>query len=196
MVNEDELDLLAFRRLIRQAVQASLAGDEAAACGLHEQAMALWRGDPLADIDLLRGHAALAEIEAERAAIVLKYAAAAISKGWHDRVLPHLRALTRWEPFNEQAHAYLMIALAGLGQQAAALQIYEDLRQRLDVELGVRPGRQLAEAHLRLLRQDVPAAETTDQLQRSGHRRERSSVQPSRTSERKDRASRRPCRRR
>ncbi len=158
-IDDDELDLLAFRRLI---ARARLADDEAAACGLHEQALALWRGDPLADVDALRGHPVLADIRAERTATVLGYAAAAISGGRQERVLPHLRALTRWEPLNELAHAYLMIALAGLGQQAAALQTFEHLRGRLDAQLGVRPGKQLTDAHLRVLRQDVPASRAAD----------------------------------
>jgi DNA-binding SARP family transcriptional activator len=50
-----------------------------------------------------------------------------------------------------------MIALAGTGQQAAAIGIYEDLRSRLDGELGLYPGEELAEAHLRILRQDIRA---------------------------------------
>lgn len=163
-VNEDELDLLAFRRLIRQA---RLANDEAAAYAIREQALALWCGDPLADIDALQEHPVLADVRAERAAAVLAYAAAAISRGWHEQALPHLRALTRWEPLNEQAHAYLMIALAGLGQQAAALQVYEHMRRLLDTQLGVRPGKHLTDAHLQVLRQDIPAPQAADEAQRS-----------------------------
>src|SRR5262245_16550219 len=51
-----------------------------------------------------------------------------------------------------------MIALAGTGQQAAAIHVYQDLRLRLDHELGVYPGKALVEAHLRVLHQDIPAA--------------------------------------
>ena len=47
--------------------------------------------------------------------------------------------------------------LAGTGQQAAALAVYGRLRQRLDEQLGVRPGPVLAQAQERVLRQDVPA---------------------------------------
>ncbi len=79
-------------------------------------------------------------------------------RGLHERVLPHLEAVIQREPLNEQAHAQLMLALAGSGQQAAALQLFEELRHRLDDQLGVRPGPELADAHLRVLRQEVPAA--------------------------------------
>jgi DNA-binding SARP family transcriptional activator len=50
----------------------------------------------------------------------------------------------------------LMLALAGSGQQAAALQTYATIRQRLADELGVEPGVALRGAHLRVLRQDIP----------------------------------------
>lgn len=158
MVSDSELDLLEFRQLSARASRATEAGDEVAAFRLYEQAMEVWRGTLLADVEMLRGHIATAEVSAERSAVLLRYAMAAVCIGRHDRVLPHLRVLTRLEPLNEPAHAHLMLVLAGLGQQAAALSVYQDLRQRLDVQLGVRPGPQLAAAHLRVLRQEIPAA--------------------------------------
>jgi hypothetical protein len=71
-------------------------------------------------------------------------------------VLPLLQEFTRRDPLNERAHASLMTALAATGQQAAALQIYENLLRRLDDELGVRPGGEIAKAHLKVLRQEIP----------------------------------------
>jgi hypothetical protein len=73
-------------------------------------------------------------------------------------VLPRLQALADAEPLNELAHARLIIALAGAGQQAAAIRVYQDVRVRLDRELGLYPGEELSEAYLRVLRQDIRAA--------------------------------------
>jgi DNA-binding SARP family transcriptional activator len=50
-----------------------------------------------------------------------------------------------------------MIALAGSGQQAEALHVYHEIRRRLDEELGVLPCALLAEAHARILRQEIAA---------------------------------------
>jgi DNA-binding SARP family transcriptional activator len=75
----------------------------------------------------------------------------------YNRVLPHLRSLTLREPLHERAHALLMIALAGSGEQAAALTVFEDLRHRLDEQLGMRPCPELADVHQRVLRQQVTA---------------------------------------
>jgi DNA-binding SARP family transcriptional activator/tetratricopeptide (TPR) repeat protein/transcriptional regulator with XRE-family HTH domain len=157
-VTAGQLDLLSFEQLVGRAGAACSPGDGVAACDLYERALKLWQGEPLADVDVLRGHPAVLGLGHRRTAVITAYAQTAIKIGLHERVLPHLEALTQREPLNEQAHAQLMLALAGSGQQAAALQLYQELRRRLDDQLGVRPGPGLADAHLRVLRQEVPAA--------------------------------------
>jgi DNA-binding SARP family transcriptional activator/DNA-binding XRE family transcriptional regulator len=153
----EQVDLLLFRDLAAQAVAAQASGDDAYACMLYEDAARLWRGDPLADIDLLFGYPGIFLLRHQLTSVLLRYAELACALGQYRRVLPLLRALAVAEPLNESAHARLMIALAGTGQQAAAIGIYEDLRSRLDGELGLYPGEELAEAHLRILRQDIRA---------------------------------------
>lgn len=151
-----QLDLLAFHDLGERAMQARARGDLPAACGLYEKALNLWRGEPLDELDLLRGIPAVSELERQRTDLIVEYSDAAFGAGLHDRVLPHLRALAAREPLNEKAHARLMIALAHTGQQAASLRIFDELRCRLDDELGVCPGTELADAHQCVLRQDFP----------------------------------------
>jgi DNA-binding SARP family transcriptional activator/transcriptional regulator with XRE-family HTH domain len=151
-----EADVLAFRELAARAA-AARASSDAAACELYEQAVGLWRGDPLADVDLLYGHPGVALLRQQLGAVLMLYADVACALGEHRKVLPRLRAFTAAEPLNERAQARLMIALAGCGQQAAALRVYEGLRMRLARELGLYPGDELAEAHRRLLSQDVTA---------------------------------------
>ncbi len=153
-----ELDLETYESLARQARTASRAGEPFAACELFDQALGLWRGDPVADVEPLRAHPAVARLALQRAGLVVEYAEAASAHGWHSRVLPHLQALARHDQLDEHAHGCLMIALAGSGHQAAALDLYEQVRRRLDDQLGVRPGAELAAAHGRVLRQDIPAA--------------------------------------
>jgi DNA-binding SARP family transcriptional activator/tetratricopeptide (TPR) repeat protein len=153
-----ELDVVVFGELARQAGAAAAGGDAAAGCGLYEQALGLWRGDPAGDVPVLRGHPAVAELLRRRAEVVAGYAQAASGLGRDEQVIGLLDGLARAEPLNERVHARLMVALAGAGQQAAAVAVYEDVRRRLDEELGVYPGAELAEAHRRLLRQGVPAS--------------------------------------
>jgi DNA-binding SARP family transcriptional activator/tetratricopeptide (TPR) repeat protein len=153
-----DLDLRTYERLSRQARVAWRAREAFQASELFDQALGLWQGDPLADVEPLKTHPAVARLALERAGLVVEYAEAASAHGWHSKVLPHLQALAGHDQLNEHAHACLMIALAGGGHQAAALEVYEQIRRRLDDQLGVRPGADLAAAHARVLRQDIPAA--------------------------------------
>jgi len=151
-----ELDAAAFAELAGRAGAAAASGDAAAACGLYARALALWRGEPAADAPVLRGHPAVTDMVRRQAEAVLGYADAACGLGWHQRVLPLLEELARQQPLEERVHARLMVALAGAGQQAAAIGAFEAVRRRLDEDLGVRPGPELTAAHQRVLRQDVP----------------------------------------
>ena len=151
----DELDLAVFRRSVRDARSAAARGDLAAACRLYERALKLWRGDVLSDVELLRGHAAVVELNRSRADAVMDFAGAATSTAGPAMVLPHLRELCVRERLNEQACAFLMMALATAGQQADALSAFGELRQRLDAELGIRPSALLEHVHLQVLRQEV-----------------------------------------
>jgi DNA-binding SARP family transcriptional activator len=149
------VDLTDFGQLARRADVAVAQGEFRLACALYERSLGLWRGEVLADIDLLQGYAAAVEAGRRRTEVMLRFASAAAASGTYERVLPHLRGLCAREPFHEQAHARLMTALAATGQQAAALRLFGELRHRLDTELGVRPGRQVTAAHLHVLRQQA-----------------------------------------
>ncbi|MGD0703125.1 MAG: BTAD domain-containing putative transcriptional regulator [Trebonia sp.] len=150
-----ELDLLAFRELAAQAASTRSAGDDVTAVELYRRAVSLWRGEPLADVDALSGHPGITALRQELLDVLLRYAEVACACGQHQSVLPRLQALADAEPLNEPAHARLIIALAGSGQQAAAIGVYEDMRLRLNRELGIYPGGELSEAYMRVLRQDI-----------------------------------------
>jgi DNA-binding SARP family transcriptional activator len=146
-----QLDLLAFRKLTDRARSALSAGDPGTACDLYEQATRLWLGEPLCDVDAIRQHPAVTGLRRQFAAAVVAHAEIASAIGSYERVIPNLQILTQREPLHEGAHARLMIALAATGQQADALAIFEQVRDRLDAQLGVPPGEMLAEAHQRVL---------------------------------------------
>jgi DNA-binding SARP family transcriptional activator/DNA-binding XRE family transcriptional regulator len=143
-----------FTALAERAGAAGRAGDRAAACLLYEQALRLWRGAPLEGMALLERHTAVIGLARQRAEVIIAYSDVACAAGQYEQVVGYLQALAQQEPLDERVHARLMIALSALGQQAAGLRIYEDLRRRLDEELGVRPGPELAAAQLSVLHQD------------------------------------------
>jgi transcriptional regulator with XRE-family HTH domain len=93
-VTKDELDVLAFRHLITRADAGFATGDAAAACEFYGEALAMYDGEPLTDISILQRDPALARIASERTVAIMRYAESASVAGWHDLVLPELRALT------------------------------------------------------------------------------------------------------
>ena len=153
-VDAEELDVLRFDALAGQAADARLAAAYDRAGLLYARALALWRGEPLVDVEALRAHPAVANLGQRQAAAVTGYAEVAAALGRAEQALPALRELTAREPLNERAQARLIIALAGSGYPAAAIRTYHDLRQRLDDELGARPSAELADAYQRVLRAD------------------------------------------
>jgi DNA-binding SARP family transcriptional activator/DNA-binding XRE family transcriptional regulator len=159
-VEDGHLDVLAFRRWAGEAQQARQHGDLGTACELSNRALELWRGEPLEDVPALHGHPAVVALHREWQAAVVEYAAVATDLGRHEQVLPYLQQLTQGDPLHEAAHAQLMIALAGTGRQAGALDLFAQLRQRLAEELGADPGPELARAHERVLRQEITRPDT------------------------------------
>jgi DNA-binding SARP family transcriptional activator/transcriptional regulator with XRE-family HTH domain len=153
-----QLDLTTFRRHVADARAAREAGDLEACCRALECGLDLWRGDPLCDVEALERHPVVTGLGRQRGRAIIDYAEAACQLGWHDRPLQHLERLIEQEPFDERAFACYMIALAGTGRPAEALQAFERIRRQLAADLGLSPGPELRAAHAQVLRQQVPAA--------------------------------------
>ncbi|GAA3733989.1 BTAD domain-containing putative transcriptional regulator [Plantactinospora mayteni] len=159
-VSDEQVDLLPFRRLVEQGRRAGEAGDAAAAYACYQQAVALCRGEPLADVGVLRSHSAVTALDREWRRVVVEYADFAAALGQHDRVLPMLRQVTEADPLDEPAHARLIAALAAGGEPAAALAAYDRLRRRLADDLGVDPVPELQRLHQTILRGEPVSAAT------------------------------------
>ena len=151
-------DLIRFQELAAAARAAARAGRAAQAAAAWAGALALWRGDPLGDVDLLSGHPVVLSLSRLRSRAILEYADAAARLDQYEDSLPYLEWLAEREPLNERAWAGLMIALAGTGRHASALDAFGQVRRHLRQELGMPPGPELAGAHLRVLRQQVAQA--------------------------------------
>ena len=146
-----DTDVAAAERLIRQGVKAAYRAREQQL----RDALALWRGRPLSDVDglpWLREQAERLEqlrLRASRALIETR-----LALGEHAQLLPDLESLTRDHLFDEQLHAQLMLALYRSGRQADALGVYRHLRFTLRGELAIEPGPPLRELQAAILRQD------------------------------------------
>lgn len=158
-VEPDGLDLLEFRA---HAARARAAGSVPDACLACEEALSLWRGEVVADIDV-GTHPALTKIADEHLAVTLEHADLAGACGRHLTALSYLRNAAAGDPLHGAVHARLMLVLAGLGRYAEALRVFEDVRARLRDELGVGPDPVLRDAHARVLAHDVPVPEQAGQ---------------------------------
>ncbi|MFE9565145.1 BTAD domain-containing putative transcriptional regulator [Streptomyces sp. NPDC006487] len=151
VADRDDIDLYRFERLARAAAQASPA--EAAA--LYDEALALWRGEPLSSLPGSGPEAARWEalrLDARRGRLH-----AALALGEAERVLPELTALCAGLPLDESLQALRIRALRDAGRPAEALAAYEEVRRDLADRLGTTPGPALRALH-RVLLTDPTAA--------------------------------------
>ncbi len=145
-----ELDVLA-REAVRRADDGDLVGAGMAADG----ALALVRGDLLAD----ERDATWAEAEREathRTVVgVLDVAAgAALESGRLGNAVTHATEALRLDPFHEGALRTLMRAHAAAGRPAAALAEFARVSELLAEELGVDPGPATRAVHEAILREE------------------------------------------
>src|SRR5215831_8132706 len=151
-VDDGELDISRFEALVSGARAAARDGSWDQAARQARSALALWRGEPLADI----GSEALALREIPRLAEMRLQAMethieADLHLGRHDDVITELRGLAGAHPLREHLHGLLMLALYRSGRQAEALAAYRHARRVLIDELGTEPGAALRELHQAVL---------------------------------------------
>lgn len=152
-------DAARFTDLAARARRAADSGAAQSAWQLHGEALACWRGPLLDGGGAWRErHPTAIALAAQRIAVAVEWAEIGLGLGCYARTAQVLHALCAQEPLHEGLAARLMIAWAGEGRQAEALALFSALSQRLDAELGVRPGPELREAQLRVLRGRLPAA--------------------------------------
>jgi DNA-binding SARP family transcriptional activator len=120
---------------------------------LHE-ALALWRGPPLAEFAYRRfARAEIGRLEELRLSCVEARIDADLAAGDHAALTGELDALIEQHPFRQRLRAQQMLALYRSGRDVDALKAFQDARGALD-ELGVEPSRELRELQQAVLNQD------------------------------------------
>lgn len=154
-LTEAELDNLSFERLFARAREALDDGDPERTSYLVREALELWRGRALNDLEEWEaGRVEAARLEGLRMDAEELHVEAETRAGHARDVLERARALVAQAPFRERRWALLATALHQAGRQAEALAALKQARAMLVEELGLDPGRQLAELEELLLRQD------------------------------------------
>jgi DNA-binding SARP family transcriptional activator len=154
-VEPDELDVNLFERLADAGGAALGDGRFDDAATALTEALALWRGESLADLSGERSVEQVAgRLEELRLNVRERLLEVELARGRHADVLPDLRALAAEHPLRERTHGLLMLALYRCGRQADALEAYREMRARLVDELGIEPGPALRQVEEQILLQD------------------------------------------
>jgi DNA-binding SARP family transcriptional activator/tetratricopeptide (TPR) repeat protein len=156
VATEDEVDALEFARLCEDGGTAVRACSWAVGAAKLGEALRLWRGQPLADVQcqaLL--DAELPRLEQLRLQALEGRNEAVLQLGTGSELIPELQILAREHPLHERFHAQLMRALYMSGRQAEAISHYQHVRDVLAEELGADPGTELSDLYSSLLAGDV-----------------------------------------
>ena len=151
------MDVAAFRDIAGTGRRALADGDPRTAARLLREALALWRGRPLADAEGFdfadTAAIGLSELRAEASRDRIE---ADLALGEGARLTGELKAMVSADPLAERPRALLMRALYAAGRQAEALAVYGEARELLADELGVDPSPALEQVYLRILRGEEP----------------------------------------
>jgi len=154
-VEDGELDVDRFERLVCEGSEA-LAHERPADAATHLRAgLALWRGQPLAEV-AYEGFAQgeIARLEERRAVALERRIDADLALGRHADLVSELEALVARHPLRERLRGQRMLALYRCGRQSDALEAFHQARRQLVEEVGVEPGPELRGLHEAILRQD------------------------------------------
>jgi DNA-binding SARP family transcriptional activator/tetratricopeptide (TPR) repeat protein len=164
----DRLDVSRFEDLVDEGLRSLRDGALTGGRDTLERALGLWRGQPLADIDLPAEYSArITELEERRLSALEARLEADLSLGRHLELIPELEALRATHALDERINGLAALALYRAGRQADALDALARLRRNLSVELGMEAGPAIQTLEAQILdrdpaldapRAEVPAA--------------------------------------
>jgi DNA-binding SARP family transcriptional activator len=141
---------------VRSLVDEARASEPVQRVRLLDEALSLWRGEPLAEFRY-EGFAEeeTARLEEFRLTLFEERAEAKLAIGDHTDLVTDLEALVHSHPLRERLRAQLMLALYRSGRQAQALEVYREGREILVEQLGLEPSPLLRGVHASILRHET-----------------------------------------
>ena len=154
-VNHGQLDLTRFQAAVDEGVRLRSEGANAEASAKLNEALSLWRGEPLADCQLdTAAKAESAALNELRLGALEQRLDADLASGRHRDVVGQLESLVAVHPYRELFRAQLMLALYQSGRTADALAAYRDAHRALSEGLGLEPSSSLRQLEKAILTQD------------------------------------------
>src|SRR3954451_24988368 len=149
----EQVDSRRFERLLGDGRRTMREGIPTEALEVLKEALALWRGPPLADLAYERfAQPEIARLEELRLEALEERIEADLALG--RAVAGELEALVAQHPLRERLRRQLMLALYRAGRQADALEAYREAGRALVEELGIEPSHELQELERAILVQD------------------------------------------
>jgi WD40 repeat protein/DNA-binding SARP family transcriptional activator len=154
-LNQEQLDASRFEWLLAEATGALGRGEFDLASQELRDALALWRGPPLADFTYASfAQPAIGRLVELRLTALERRIEADLALGHEGTLVAELEELVGEHPLREQLCSQLMLALYRAGRQAEALDVYQATRRQLDEALGIAPSPALRELERKMLRHD------------------------------------------
>jgi len=154
-VQPGQLDVERAERLLAEGRRALADGAPQEAAERLRDALALWRGPPLADFAYEDfAQAEIGRLEQLRLGTLEERIDSDLALGRHADLVPEVGALVAEHPLRERLRGQLMLALYRSGRQAEALDVYRDTRRVLDQELGLEPSAPLQALEREILTHD------------------------------------------
>ena len=154
-VADGELDAAVFAGRLAVARAFRAAGEHGRVVETLDAALALWRGDALAEFaDLEFAAIEIARLEDLRLAAIEDRIDALLRLDRDGEVVAEAEGLVRRFPLRERLAVQLMRGLYRSGRQTEALGVYRELRGRLVDQLGIEPSEAAQELHRQILAHD------------------------------------------
>ena len=154
-LSAEELDAYRFERLVNRAQELLTLGESDRALYVVDEALALWRGKALTELERWEhGRTEAARLEELRLHAEELRIDAALQAGRYRQVLAEAQARVAQAPLREQRWILLALAQYQAGRQGDALRTLHQARQMLVRELGLDPGPDIVALEGAILRQD------------------------------------------
>ncbi|MFC9690692.1 BTAD domain-containing putative transcriptional regulator [Kribbella sp. NPDC056951] len=148
------LDIDDFEGGAAQASQLRDDNDLDAAAAAYAEALAYFRGEPLAGLPGDYLAAQRLRLTERRDTVFAERVEVDLDRGQAANLVAELVPAAAARPFDERLTGQLMRALTADGRQAEALELYTQTRRTLLDQLGVEPGPALREIHRTILRNE------------------------------------------
>ena len=148
------IDLARFDQLTSMAAEEESNGDLAEAITTLGHALALWNGEPFANIEAPFVADQRARLIETRRTVEESLVGLLLANEQPARAVALLEEMVRETPYSEQLWALLIDALHATGRRRDALQTYQRIDRMLRDDLGIGPGPLLRAAEQRVLDDD------------------------------------------